>query len=142
MIEKLKKRNLLSIVPLKNYIVTKGGNFSLEKQKLETELTTEMLKSGKWEQAKFKDFNFKALGKPNDGGHLHPLLKVRAFFREILLEMGFNEMPTDQFVESSFWNFDTLFQPQSHPARDLHDTFFLKEPATCGDFPPEYAKRV
>ena len=25
----------------------------------------------------------------------------------------------------SFWNFDALFQPQQHPARDAHDTFFL-----------------
>ncbi|NXY91625.1 SYFA ligase, partial [Alcedo cyanopectus] len=37
----------------------------------------------------------------------------------------FTEMPTDRFVESSFWNFDALFQPQQHPARDQHDTFFL-----------------
>ncbi|NXA92090.1 SYFA ligase, partial [Melanocharis versteri] len=37
----------------------------------------------------------------------------------------FTEMPTDNFVESSFWNFDALFQPQQHPARDQHDTFFL-----------------
>ena len=35
-------------------------------------------------------------------------------------------MPTNRFVESSFWNFDALFQPQQHPARDAHDTFFLK----------------
>ncbi|XP_073024402.1 phenylalanine--tRNA ligase alpha subunit, cytoplasmic-like [Primulina eburnea] len=27
---------------------------------------------------------------------------------------------------SCFWNFDALFQPQQHPARDSHDTFFLK----------------
>ncbi|NWW22056.1 SYFA ligase, partial [Falcunculus frontatus] len=39
----------------------------------------------------------------------------------------FTEMPTDNFVESSFWNFDALFQPQQHPARDQHDTFFLLE---------------
>ncbi|NXF96069.1 SYFA ligase, partial [Eubucco bourcierii] len=38
----------------------------------------------------------------------------------------FSEMPTDNFVESSFWNFDALFQPQQHPARDQHDTFFLQ----------------
>ncbi|NXT02686.1 SYFA ligase, partial [Jacana jacana] len=38
----------------------------------------------------------------------------------------FTEMPTDNFVESSFWNFDALFQPQQHPARDQHDTFFLQ----------------
>lgn len=37
----------------------------------------------------------------------------------------FTEMRTDNFVESSFWNFDALFQPQQHPARDQHDTFFL-----------------
>lgn len=42
--------------------------------------------------------------------------------------MGFEEMVTDRYVESCFWNFDTLFQPQSHPARDAHDTFFVAEP--------------
>lgn len=43
--------------------------------------------------------------------------------------MGFEEMRTDRYVESSFWNFDSLFQPQAHPARDAHDTFFLSLPA-------------
>ena len=43
-------------------------------------------------------------------GHLHPLLKVRAEYRQIFLEMGFSEMPTNNYVESSFWNFDALFQ--------------------------------
>ena len=38
----------------------------------------------------------------------------------------FAEMPTNNYIESSFWNFDALFQPQQHPARDAHDTFFLK----------------
>ena len=47
---------------------------------------------------------------------------------EILLEMNFQEMPTNSFVESSFWNFDSLFQPQQHPARDAHDTFFVTNP--------------
>jgi phenylalanyl-tRNA synthetase alpha chain len=51
------------------------------------------------------------------GGYFHPLLKVRTEFRRIFLEMGFEEMPTNKWVESSFWNFDSLFQPQSHPAR-------------------------
>jgi phenylalanyl-tRNA synthetase alpha chain len=34
---------------------------------------------------------------------------VREQFKEIFLEMGFTEMPTDRYVESSFWNFDSLF---------------------------------
>lgn len=51
-------------------------------------------------------------------GPLPPFLRQRRPPR-------FTEMPTDNFVESSFWNFDALFQPQQHPARDQHDTFFL-----------------
>ena len=38
---------------------------------------------------------------------------------------SFSEMPTNNYIESSFWNFDALFQPQQHPARDAHDTFFI-----------------
>jgi len=56
--------------------------------------------------------------------------------------MGFEEMKTDKYVESSFWNFDALFQPQSHPARDLHDTFFIETPRECKDYPADYGQRV
>lgn len=58
--------------------------------------------------------------------HLPPRSpQVRTQFRKIFMQMGFEEMPTNNYVESSFWNFDALFQPQQHPARDAHDTFFL-----------------
>src|SRR2546425_12727981 len=43
--------------------------------------------------------------------------------------MGFTEIQGD-FVLSAFWNFDALFQPQDHPARDQLDTFYLSKPAT------------
>ncbi|XP_012270059.1 phenylalanine--tRNA ligase alpha subunit isoform X2 [Orussus abietinus] len=59
-----------------------------------------------------------------------------------LLHQIFLEMPTNNFVESSFWNFDALFQPQQHPARDAHDTFFVSEPRISTKFPEEYLKRV
>ena len=36
-------------------------------------------------------------------------------------------MPTNNFVESSFWNFDALFQPQQHPARDAWKTKTFKD---------------
>ncbi|NWS50388.1 SYFA ligase, partial [Probosciger aterrimus] len=54
----------------------------------------------------------------------------------------FTEMPTQNFVESSFWNFDALFQPQQHPARDQHDTFFLQDPAEAPELPPGYTTKV
>lgn len=92
-------------------------------------MSQELLASGAWRGMEVKEYNFKSLGVPPSGGHLHPLLKVRTQFREIFLQMGFEEMPTNNFVESSFWNFDALFQPQMHPARDAHDTFFIS--GTC-----------
>lgn len=141
-VEALKKRKLLNVVSQKSYKVTKGTEFMPSRVKLETQLTAEMLRSGAWKDTKFKKTNLNAAGQVTNGGHLHPLLKVRAQFRQTLLEMGFNEMPTDKFVESSFWNFDSLFQPQSHPARDMHDTFFLKNPVSCNYIPEDYCARV
>lgn len=103
-----------------------------------------MVQKGTWRTESFKDYNFNALGLPPRCGHLHPLLKVRSQFRKIFLQMGFEEMPTNNYVESSFWNFDALFQPQQHPARDAHDTFFLTAPATTSadQFPADYLQRV
>jgi len=46
--------------------------------------------------------------------------------RGILLEMGFTEIYGD-IIQSSFWNFDALFQPQDHPAREMQDTFYLRD---------------
>ncbi|XP_041968241.1 phenylalanine--tRNA ligase alpha subunit [Aricia agestis] len=137
-----KKRKLLQEIVIKSFILLKGPQFATSIKKLETDLTSEMLLTGSWKELEFKPYNFDALGQPPECGHLHPLLKVRSEFREIFLEMGFQEMPTNQYVESSFWNFDALFQPQQHPARDAHDTFFISSPATSTKFPMDYLERV
>lgn len=42
-----------------------------------------------------------------------------------------------RFVDSGFWNFDTLFVPQQHPARDLQDTFYVSDPAEAGPPGPD-----
>ncbi|XP_029014471.1 phenylalanine--tRNA ligase alpha subunit isoform X2 [Betta splendens] len=138
----LKKRKLLLEVTVKSYWITKGSSFSTTLTKQETELTPDMIATGSWKEKKFKPYNFEAMGVAPDCGHLHPLMKVRTQFRQIFLEMGFTEMPTNNFIESSFWNFDSLFQPQQHPARDQHDTFFLSDPALAHEFPQEYLERV
>jgi len=144
----LKKRKLFTVSEITNFHISKGVDFeklhSTCLQKAETELTQEMIATGKWKTTTFKDYNFNAKGIPPESGHLHPLLKVRSVYRQILLEMGFNEMPTNQFVESSFWNFDSLFQPQMHPARDAHDTFFISDPpmANLDKMPMDYVEKV
>merc|ERR550537_468922 len=91
----------------------------------------------------FKPFNFSgANGEECRGGSLHLLNKVKTEIRQILLLMGFEEMRTNRWVESSFWNFDSLFQPQQHPARDAHDTFFISSPAAAQDIPRDYLELV
>ncbi|KAL7069647.1 hypothetical protein ACQ4LE_010843 [Meloidogyne hapla] len=138
----LKKRKWINEISFKAMIVSKGANFNESLSKPELDLTTEMISSGSWRNKNFKKYNFEAMGIIPQSGHLHPLLKVRAEFRDIFFQMGFSEMPTNKFVESSFWNFDALFQPQQHPARDSHDTFFLTEPAISTEFPQDYVDRV
>jgi len=137
-----KKRKLIQESLIKSFVLKKGPGFSLTLNKLETDLTSDMVASGSWKTLKFKEYNFDALGVPPSSGFLHPLLKVRSEFRQIFLEMGFSEMPTNNYIENSFWNFDALFQPQQHPARDAHDTFFLSDPQFSYTFPEDYLHRV
>ncbi|KAG2319749.1 hypothetical protein Bca52824_012962 [Brassica carinata] len=125
--------------------VKKGPNYAPKRKILPTDLTREnLLKYARLGVAILNtEYNFNAKGQPLlDSGHLHPLLKVRKQFKDIFCQMGFEEMPTNNFVESSFWNFDALFQPQQHPARDSHDTFFLKAPSTTRELPEDYVERV
>lgn len=140
--QELKKRKLLQEIIIKSYIIKKGSEFSTSHIKQETDLTSDMIYSGSWKEKTFKPYNFSALGIPPDCGHRHPLMKVRSEFRQIFLEMGFSEMPTNNYVESSFWNFDALFQPQQHPARDQHDTFFVSDPQYADEFPMDYLEKV
>ncbi len=57
-------------------------------------------------------------------GKSHPITKMSRKIKSIMAELGFQEME-GSILESSFWNFDALFQPQDHPARELADTFYL-----------------
>ncbi len=57
-------------------------------------------------------------------GKNHPVTALTNRIRTIMSELGFSEMEGD-IIESSFWNFDALFQPQDHPARELADTFYM-----------------
>lgn len=142
----LKKNRQVQIKTSNWFLVLKGEAYvdDISKvKKVVRELTQEMVKSGEWENVEFAPLNFDALGLEIPSGHEHPLLKVKSEFRQIFLQMGFEEMETQQWVETSFWNFDSLFQGQQHPCRDVQDTFFLSEPQYGKDLDDkEYFKRV
>ncbi|OIW08713.1 hypothetical protein TanjilG_03389 [Lupinus angustifolius] len=136
-IKALKARKLIVPQTWKGYSVKKGPNYAPKRKQVVTDLTRDNFQSGEWKELEFKEYNYTAKGQPLEGGHLHPLLKARRYFPS-----QFEEMPTNNFVESSFWNFDALFQPQQHPARDSHDTFFLETPSTTNKLPEDYVQRV
>jgi len=45
-------------------------------------------------------------------------------------------------VESEFWNSDALFMPQFHPARDIHDVYFVNHPKSVTTLPEPHAFQV
>ena len=67
-----------------------------------------------------------APGKRVEHGHLHPLTIVRREIEDIFRSMGFDIVEGPE-VETEWYNFDALNVPADHPARDMQDTFWLKQ---------------
>lgn len=143
-IQDLMKRKLVvrNEEKLRSIVLTPAGKeLVLEGITLEEEvaqLTSEMLKSGEWKEKKFRPYNIHTPPRAVYGAKVHPYQRLIDQMRQIFLEMGFTEIKGD-IVQSSFWNFDALFQPQDHPAREMQDTFHLEE---TSELPMEYKDKV
>ena len=71
----------------------------------------------------------------------HPLKDTIDEIREIFVKLGFSEIQGN-LTQSSFWNFDALFTPQDHPARELQDTFYLENIKSEKPATPKQIKQV
>ena len=71
----------------------------------------------------------------------HPLKDTIDEIREIFVTLGFSEI-IGNMTQSSFWNFDALFTPQDHPARELQDTFYLDGISAKKIATPEQIRKV
>jgi phenylalanyl-tRNA synthetase alpha chain len=121
----------------KGELILKEG-FTIQEQA--TQLTHEHLKDGEWKSLQYRPYDINAEAPVIFAGKKHPLRVIIDEIREIFLNMGFSE-DNGEFVESAFWNFDSLFQPQDHAAREMQDTFYLKNPLTC-DLPDDALVRL
>lgn len=74
-------------------------------------------------------------------GRTHPLKDTIDEIREIFVTLGFSEI-IGNMTQSSFWNFDALFTPQDHPAREMQDTFYLDGILSKKIATPEQIKKV
>ncbi len=135
-VEKL-LRNRHSIAKIKERkirlaIMTEDGRKLLTQQieilKEQNILTSEDIITERWRAIKLRPYDVKLESDRVYPVKIYPMQKIIQQTRRAFLEMGFTEIVSSQ-VESSFWDFDALFQPQDHPARDMQDTFYLSQPS-------------
>ncbi len=148
-LEALKSRGLVSSSKTKEWryeATPEGRRVASEtcdaKAQSLTVITSGMIKSGDWDGNNLRYNGRLYHARPYDvtlpadriyPGKKHPYQRLIDRMRGIMLEMGFSEIK-GQVVQSSFWNFDALFQPQDHPAREMQDTFYLDSKAEIPDY--------
>ena len=103
-------------------------------------LTPAMLKDESWKGRRFRPYN---IGLPPR--HLAGARNAyRGFLdrsKRALLGLGFEEM-RGSLVENEFWNMDALFLPQFHPAREIHDVYFISDPTHAKQVPEPHLSQV
>jgi phenylalanyl-tRNA synthetase alpha chain len=131
------------VVKATKIALTDLGRAALEKISEEEEieaLTPEIIASGVWRQKRIRAIDVEAPAPPIYAGRKHPIQLFIDEVREIFISMGFEEIE-GPLIQPCFWNFDALFTPQDHPAREMQDTFYIRgEAANYAD--AETVKRV
>jgi len=95
-----------------------------EPERVITVLTSDIIKSGAWKNAKIRPFDVEAFPGFFPLGKKHFFREFLERIRDVMRSLGFSEVSGD-YVEMELYNFDLLFQPQDHPAREIHDSFTL-----------------
>lgn len=132
----MKRPNYLMKKPLKivSVSLTELGRKTAEAIKEIEEidyLTPDLIISGKWRQHRLRSLDVEAVAPTIYPGKKHPVQLFIDEVREAFISLGFEEI-LGPIIQPAFWNFDALFVPQDHPARDMQDTFYVskaKEPS-------------
>jgi len=105
-----------------------------------SQLTPAMLKDGSWQGKRFRRYNI-GLSPRLVAGMRNPYRRFLDQTKQMLLALGFAEM-RGSLVENEFWNMDALFMPQFHPAREIHDVYFVQEPTSAQSIAEPYLSNV
>ncbi len=142
----LRKRGLIEIKE-KNVLAT----VSITKKGISAEtdsedegigaLTKSMISGGSWKGSKFKGYDVNVPVEKTLAARKHPLAQNIDDIRRSYISNGFVEV-SGPVIDSAFWVFDALFQPQDHPARDVQDTFYLEDIEAQEIRNREYISRV
>ncbi len=129
--EELKKRGFIRKEKLAKMIVEPTEKLiemwkrgEIENAKVITALTSEIIESGAWKEAEFKEFDLTVEFPVRRVKRRHPLMEVHEHVKEVLVSMGFEEVK-GEYIDYALWNFDVLLVPQFHPARSETDVFYV-----------------
>ncbi|HIH31950.1 TPA: phenylalanine--tRNA ligase subunit alpha [Candidatus Woesearchaeota archaeon] len=143
--ELMKRHNILKsdVQKVKTVFLTelgmKMGSTAVSKDVIES-LTPEIIRNKSWLNKEFRSYDLKTQVPKINYGKKHFENEAIDYIKSIWLNMGFKEM-SGTMIQTAFWDLDTLFVPQDHPAREMQDTFYLKNPAK-GDLPDDLKKKV
>jgi phenylalanyl-tRNA synthetase alpha chain len=132
-VEQLKKRKLLTVETktTRTLQITPEGEETAAQATIApqevTQLTPELIITGKWKTVKLQKYNIEAPVARTFSGKKHPYLQFLDEVRAKLVQLGFKEM-IGTAVETAFFNFDALYVPQDHPAREPTDIYYIKDP--------------
>ena len=96
----------------------------IKEEKLIEQLTPEIIKISAWKGKKFRRYDVSLEVPKIYSGKRHFVNQAIDYAKRIWTDTGFEEME-GEIINESFWNFDALFTPQDHPARELQDSIFL-----------------
>ncbi len=129
--EELKRRRQIirtDIRKIKTITLTDLGKklltLDLKKEYIEA-LTPSILKSDAWKQKPFRRYDVTINVPSITPAKRHFVNQAIQYIKRVWLDMGFKEM-NGPLLDTTFWNFDALFVPQDHPAREMQDTFYVQ----------------
>jgi len=106
-----------------------------------SQLTPDMLKDGTWRDKPFRKYTINLRPPRVAPGRRHPYREFLDLVKRRLVSMGFQEM-RGPLVETEFWDMDALYMPQFHPARAIHDVYFVKNPTHADKIAEPFLSRV
>ncbi len=145
--ELLKRKNILKseVQKTKTITLTQLGSEvtsntgALGKDVIDS-LTQDIIRGKSWLNKEFRQYDVKSQVPKINYGKKHFENEAIEYIKTIWLNLGFKEMHGNM-VQTAFWDLDSLFVPQDHPAREMQDTFYLKNPKT-GKLPEDLKKKV
>jgi phenylalanyl-tRNA synthetase alpha chain len=59
-------------------------------------------------------------------GRLHPITLIKKEIEDVFIKLGYGIVSGPE-IETDYYNFESLNMPEEHPARDMWDTFYVKQ---------------